>query len=294
VLPQIVSSTPSHPSLAEQALFPTRSADTVTRTSTTTAYLAYDADNFYFAAKVENATPDNGTLRFANRLKDPHFDDQFYFPDKFTVVQKDNNGNITSSTDAVWPAGVRHYDYRKNPIMPEGNGLDSFDNVQIAFNAIPEEDAADKGMPDFPPGTMPHYIQFKDTDYEYALNQVAPENGGGTEIWRLYVPGMPRKMFYPRQPASPFDGAVTNGKLVVNSTGTTRIVEASIPWSEIPWVKKRLDAGETVKFSFRVNDKDGAGYELADSRSVSQLNSQAFHCDWVEHWSNELEFGFAK
>ena len=194
-----------------------------------------------------------------------------------------------------WPAGVRHYIYRKDPVLPAGNGQGVTDNVLIGFNVIPEDDAKDKGMYPYPPGTMPHYIDFKDTDYEYALNLVAPQYGGGTEIWRLLTPGMPMKAFYPRQPKSPLEGPVTNGKLVATRVGNMRITEAAIPWSEMPWVKKRLDAGETVKFSYRVNDNDGPEYELAHDRSVSQQNSLTFHNGWVgNHWSNELQFGFGK
>jgi hypothetical protein len=32
--------------------------------------------------------------------------------------------------------------------------------------------------------------------------------------------------------------------------------------------------------------------ELAAGRSVSKINSQAFHPDWREHWANEVEFGW--
>jgi len=191
-----------------------------------------------------------------------------------------------------WPAGVRHYIYRKEPPLPAGNGFGNTDNIQIGFNVIPESDGQAKGMYPYPPGTMPHYIGFKDTDYEFALNQVAPQYGGGTEIWRLLAPGMPIKTFYPRQNASPFDGPVTGGKLVITQDGATRITEAAIPWSAIPWVKKRLDAGQTIKFSFRVNDSTGTGYELAHDRSASQENTLSFHNSWVgNHWANELEFG---
>ena len=57
---------------------------------------------------------------------------------------------------------------------------------------------------------------------------------------------------------------------------------------------KRLDAGETIKFDFRVNDNGGPSYELASERSVSKANSTTFHNDWQTHWSNELEFAFEK
>lgn len=189
-----------------------------------------------------------------------------------------------------WPAGVRRYSYRRRPVLPSGNAP-NHDNVQIAFNVIPPADAARKGAFARLPGTPEHFTGYRDTDYEYALNPVAPADGGGTEIWRLLAPGMPRKQFYPRQAASPQEGAVTDGKLVIRQDGNTRIVECAIPWTEMPLVKARLDAGQTVKFTFRVNDNaGGAGLELARGRAVSRRNSQTFHSDWVEHWANEVEF----
>ena len=189
-----------------------------------------------------------------------------------------------------WPEGVRRFSYRRNPVLPCGNAP-NFDNVQIAFNVLPAER---KPLYECPPGTMPKYTGYSCTDYEYAMNQVAPAYGGGTEIWRLRVPGMPHKHFYPRQPASPKDGPVKDGRLVMTHEGGTRIVECSIPWTELPDVKARLDAGETVKFTFRVNDDAGVGcMELSKGRSVAKRNN-SFRADWVEHWANELEFGFEK
>lgn len=193
----------------------------------------------------------------------------------------------------IWPEGVRHFTYRKDPVLPDNSsGLGySYDNVQVAFNVIP---IGEDGLQANPKGTMPRYIGYKCTDSEYALNQVAPKYGGGTEIWRLLVPGMPRKHFFPRQPKSPYDGPVKNGKLAIVHDGNTRITETAIPWSEIPDVKKALDEGKTIKFSFRVNDNGSAGscMELARNRSVSKKNSRAFHADWKEHWANEVEFRF--
>lgn len=167
------------------------------------------------------------------------------------------------------------------------------DNILIAFNVLP---IGEDGMESHPKGTIPRYVGYKCTDYEYALNTVAPEYGGGFEIWRMLVPGMPRKHFYPRQPKSPYDGAVKDGKLVTRREGNTLYTECAIPWSEIPDVKKSLDNGEKIKFSCRVNDDGarGACMELARKRSVSKKNSRAFHPDWKEHWANELEFSFAK
>lgn len=193
-----------------------------------------------------------------------------------------------SMVKLVWPAGVRRYSYRQDPEVPAGNFPDH-DNVQIAFNVL---DAAEKDLYSFPPGTMPGFTNYQCTDYEFALNPVAEKFGGGFEIWRSKVPGMPHKHFFPRQPRSPLDGAVTKGKLVIKHTGTTRIVEAAIPWEEMPDVKRRRDRGEAIKFSFRVNHNVNNGcMELARDRSVSKVNG-SFKVDWKEHWANELEFGF--
>lgn len=126
-------------------------------------------------------------------------------------------------------------------------------------------------------------------------SNAAPAYGGGTEIWRLRHPEMPDKHFFPRQPKSAKDGPVKGGKLIIRRVGNTRIVECAIPWSEIPAAKQRRDAGQTLKFSFRVNDNADVGcLELAKNRSVSRNSFPAFKADWKEHWANEVEFGFEK
>ena len=87
---------------------------------------------------------------------------------------------------------------------------------------------------------------------------------------------------------------MADGKLVITRDGNTRITECAIPWREIPAVKTALDAGKTIKFSFRVNDNAGVGcMELSRGRSVAKRNG-SFKVDWVEHWANELEFAFEK
>ncbi|MCG9894742.1 MAG: PA14 domain-containing protein [Fimbriimonadaceae bacterium] len=187
----------------------------------------------------------------------------------------------------VWPEGVRRFSYRRDPDLPSGSGTD---NILIAFNAVPLER---EWLKSHPPGTFPTYMAYACTDYEFALNQVAETHGGGTEIWRLLAPGMPRKHFYPRQPRAQVDGGpVTEGRLVIRRQGDRRITEAFIPWSEIPDVRRLRDEGKTVRFSFRVNDSNGPSYELAQGRSVSKQNFLAFHPDWVTHWANEIEFAF--
>ncbi|WP_431216227.1 glycosyl hydrolase family 28 protein [Puia sp. P3] len=194
----------------------------------------------------------------------------------------------------IWPAGVRHFTYRKGPVTPDNSGLGySYDNVLLAFNVLPD---GQDGMLAYPPGTMPRYTGYKCTDYEYAMNPVAAQYGGGTEIWRLLAPGLNRKHFFPRQPRSEGEGPVKNGRLAIHRDGNTVITECAIPWSELPDVKKAMDEGRTVKLSFRVNDNaaPAACMELARDRSVSKVNARAFHPDWKTHWANEVEFAFER
>ena len=427
VLPQtIITNGPGAPTVTESAWYPFKNFDQSVTTGFATGYLAFDDQNFYFAAKVADATPDPGMPRFETRN-----DDEFYYPEKtYSVVQsaerftanwngqiqpkytetytftvntsgptrvtvngkrivddqtshppKELSGDVAlqagrrvdisvdfkhdsgpavvqlfwqsptqarelvpaaalypgrdataaagglsarynsqggvmgeeirqvdpqinmafdNATDAGkgvlareewdWPAGVRRYSYRKDPELPAGN-FPRHDNVQIAFNVLP---ADQKAYYPNPPGAMPGFVNYQDTDYEYALNPVAAKYGGGVEVWRMQTPGMPRKEFYPRQPASPFDGPVKDARLVIRQDGNTRIVEAAIPWTEIPDVKKCMDAGQPIKFSFRVNDNSNpACMELSNGRSVAKRNP-SFHVDWVENRANELQFGWGK
>jgi len=232
-----------------------------------TAWTAYDDQFFYFAAKVPRM---EGMPRFETRN-----DDDYFYPEKV----------LSKGKELAWPQGVRRYSYRKDFEVPSGNGQH---NVQIAFNVIP---ADKKDHFQCPPGTMPRFCAYFDTDYEFALNLVGDRYGGGTEIFCLQRPGMMRKHFFPRQPRAALDGGPVKGraKLVVKDG----VVECALPWSEIPEVKRRWQAGQTIKFSFRVNDGGGA-FELAAGRSVSKDNCFAFHNDWSTHWANEVEFGFGK
>jgi hypothetical protein len=273
ILPQVLPGTGIGANMTEEAWLPFKDFTQDAVNGLATAYLAYDDDNFYFAAKIADTTPDPGMLRFENRD-----DDTYFYPDRV----EDPDGKTL-----LWPANTRHYSYRKHFDIPSGSG--EHDNVQIAFNVL-----KDKPWLPNPPGVMPHFITYWDSDYEYAFNPVSSQYGGGTEIWRLQSPGMPRKHFFPRQPESPIDGGPVAGKLVIRREGNTRLVEAAIPWSEMPAVHQQILEGKPVKFTCRVNDNKGPAHELATGRSVSTTNSITFHDDWKTHWANELEFSAEK
>ena len=251
-------------------------------------FVAYDDQQFYFAAKIVDDTPHPGTLRYETRD-----DREFFYPPVAYHTKTDRYGMPIERIELKWPEGLRRFSYRRHPTLPSGGQGAPFDNALIAFNAIPFEQ--EQSWVTHLPGRMPKFVFYKCTDYEYAFNMVAPKYGGGFEVWRLDVPGMPRKHFYPRQPKHPLEGAVKTAKLVTAYRGGARYTEAAIPWGELPHVKKLLDAGQTVKFSYKVNHNTGGPcMELARQRSVSRVNPRAFHVDWREHWANELEFAFEK
>ncbi len=281
VLPQPVSARGGDTrSLTEEMWLPFEESESGEEGGFATGYLAYDEDFFYFAAKIADSSRHPGTVRFATRD-----DDAAFYP---KVSYK--RGRDGKKEKLVWPEGVRRFSYRRSPVLPDGN-MSNFDNVQIAFNAIPLES---DHLVSHLPGRMPKFVRYKSTDYEYALNNVSEEHGGGTEIWRMLVPGMVRKHFYPRQPEHPLEGPVKNGKLEVRYEGDTRFVECAIPWSEIPRVKLRLDTDRPVKFAFRVNDNGGPSIELCEDRSVAEGLSYGFHPNWSSGAPTECAFGWEK
>lgn len=287
VLPQnIIANEKAKQTITEAAWLPFVKFDVGAESGFASGFLAYDDKYFYFAAKIVDSSKHPGVVRFATRD-----DDQYFYPKVSYEVKNDRYGVPVERKEYVWPDGVRRYTYRTWPLLPDGRAS-RFDNVQIAFNAIPR---GEDGWLSHLPGRMPGFTYYKCTDYEYALNAVAPKYGGGFEVWRLQIPGMPRKHFYPRQPKHPLEGPAKGAKLITKHEENTRITEVALPWSEIPHVKKLLDAGKTVKFTFGVNNNTrGPVMELAKERSVSKRNGMALHCDWSEHWANELEFAFEK
>ena len=84
----------------------------------------------------------DGLPRFETRN-----DDDYFYPEKV----------ISQGKELTWPAGVRHYSYRKDFEVPSGNGKH---NVQIAFNVIPPEK---KDHLPYPAGTMPRFCAYFDT-----------------------------------------------------------------------------------------------------------------------------------
>ncbi|NJL31195.1 MAG: hypothetical protein HC898_05940, partial [Phycisphaerales bacterium] len=185
-LPQSISSDGVvKPSTEQMAWRPWEKIETSSSKGFAIGYLAYDDEFFYFAAKITDSTVHPGMHRMENSN-----DDEWFYPE---VVYRDGK-------PVRWPEGVRRYTYAKQPELPAGN-FPGRDNVQIGFGVLEDDE---KDYEPYPPGTRPHFGFIPTNDYEYALNPIARQYGGGTEIWRLHVPGMTEKNLYPRQPAGPF------------------------------------------------------------------------------------------
>ena len=289
ILPQTISSDGTvDRTTAEAAWWPDRPFSTTSEKGLATAWMAYDDANFYYAARIVDSTPTQGGIRFADRDDDATFFPETVIPLKY-AKDKDGKDQIVGEGEPLtWPKGVPRYTYATWPSLPFGDGIDS---VQLGFNVRAE---GDKPWYNHPKGTFRQFSGYWDTDYEYSLHQVKPSKGGGTEIFRLASPDLPHKHFFDHSPKAAAEGAV-KGELKITNDGKVRIVECSIPWTEMPLVKASLDAGTPTKITFRINDSAGVGtLELPRDRSVSRLNAKALKPDWTVHWANEIEFGWEK
>jgi hypothetical protein len=281
-------------SVTEEMWMPFREFDNTVVPGTAMGYVAYDEDNFYFAAKIADDSEHPGAVRFETR------DDSNAFYPKVSyrwTGEGDRPKNAAPTpTDhegfemLTWPSGVRRYTYRRFPDLPDGQGGRSFDNVLLGFNPISLEE--DETQLAHLPGVPKYFSGYESVDYEFALNKVAAEYGGGTEIWRLQTPEMIRKHFYPRQPEHPEEGPVEGGRLEVRYEENSRIVECAIPWEELTEVKKQMERGETVKLGYRVNYSQGKHIALGMNRSAIVGAGHSYHPDGKSGPHVELEFGF--
>lgn len=246
-----------------------------------TGYVAHDDAGFYFAARIADATPHEGAPRCAARD-----DDEYFYP----AVATFRDAKTGKSVELRWPEGVRRFSYRQAPAIPSSFSARPYDNVLLAFNAIP---SGQDGWIEALPGRPAKLVVYKSTDYQFALNSVAARYGGGVEVWRLDWPGMPRKHFFPRQPRHPLEGPAPSARLAVKHEGATRVCEAFLPWDEIPHVQQLLRKNQPVKFSFRINhDSKAPAMELGIDRSLCEGASRTFSPDWSRSWPNEIEFGW--
>ncbi|MFW5982370.1 MAG: hypothetical protein ACOCQ9_00380 [Candidatus Brocadiia bacterium] len=279
-LPQTINAVGDlDPTMTEEAWLPFEDFEEGISTGFATAYVAYDEDYFYFAARVADDDPVPAPVRFGEQ------DDDFYFYPEVSYEETDDGEQI----EHRWPEDVRRFSYRRQPDLPSSGQGRNFDNILIGFNVL--EPGEDNHTIRSLPGRPERLGHYKTTDYQLALNKVSDEAGGGTEVYMLETPNMPRKHHYPRQPEHPDEGPVEGAELEVVYHDDTRIVEAAIPWSAIPTVHQRMKDGDQISFSYRVNHGGGGpAMELSKGRSAAEGLSKSFNPDWQRSYPNVLPF----
>ena len=161
------------------------------------------------------------------------------------------------------------------------------DTLQLGFDAIPgykhhkmktDEDRVPEGFHAMP-----------DTDFEYAAYACVD---GGSELWRILAPGVPRGHYYPRQPRAKFDqGVVDGGRHAVKREGKVTTYELAVPWSELKgWKPKE---GATFGFTFRVNSSDGPALQFGTDKSATKTNGLSLHPYWEAKPSCGVRWTFA-
>ena len=293
--------------------------------------VAYDAKYFYVLARVNHPAPATGHIRLATRNANAYFrsakDDGYCESlkpfEKFVLaapwntplevpaaLQKDPRFPVyarflqthrqardevaTGAAEVFFKARKINpkasfadatYVYKKNP------GPDSpwhGDTFQFALHVLPGYNARDIILDTSKLPTGFHAMP--DTDYEYALYAC---RGGGSELWCLMSPGMPREHYYPRQPqAAIHPGVVAGGLHLVKSEGAVTIYEAAIPWTALnQWHPK---AGTTFGFTFVVNNGNGPAMIFGANASATKLNGLTLHPYWQPSPSCTIRWGLGK
>jgi hypothetical protein len=280
--------------------------------------LAWDDNNLYVAARVNDPTPSlHGRLAawdedsFFHSAADDAVCETLRPYEKF-VTKYPNPWDGAANTafqalkkDPDWPAyekflaenpaakqaaenfTARQYFLakRRNPkasyaeatyVYKREFGMDApyrGDTFQFALDPLPGY-AHHRLVPDT--DRVPEFFHaMPDTDYEFGLYACTD---GGSELWRLLAPGVPRGHHFPHQARSKIDQGPVPGQHAVKRDGTVTIYEAAIPWTELlAW---QPVAGSTFGFTFRVNNDKGPGLAYGEDKSATKHNGLTLHPYW--------------
>jgi hypothetical protein len=115
-----------------------------------------------------------------------------------------------------------------------------------------------------------------DTDYEYALYLCA---GGGSELWRLLAPGVPRQHDFPREPRGPrTTGPVGGARHVVKLSGNVYTYEMALPWEELAQLK--LQPGTPFGLMVRAGNNQGPHVDYGTEKAATKINGLTLHPYW--------------
>ena len=236
--------------------------------------MAWDEENVYIAARVNDATQQMDKVRMQGR------DELAYFH------------SAESDTEEPWKSWLeKHapghsfaevpYIYKKKPFNNSYIG----DQLQLAFNVTDGYHDLQLAT-DVPPG----FHAIPDTDYEYCAYLCAD---GKSELWNLLAPGIPRIHDWPHQPKGKVTTNPTPGaRHVVRQQGNVRFYEIAIPRERIPDLK--LQAGTTFKFSFFVGNDKGAKIFYGDDKALTKMNGLSLHPYWWTSPSCDVEWALVE
>ena len=235
--------------------------------------LAWDENNLYLCAEVQDRTPEANAIRFADRDENAFFhtkadDDKQPFK-RFLETTRVGGKNGKSLKELGRSFAEVPYVYA---YPPEAGIPFRRDRLQVAF------DVADDWH-DLAPDTdrVPYgFHAVPDTDYEYSLYWC--DDGQG-ELWRLLAPGVPRIHDFPRQPRGPITtGAVKGARFVVKRIAAGYVYECAIPKAEISNLK--FQAGTDFGFVFKIGNSGGPQPEYGHDKAVCKQNGLTLHPYW--------------
>ena len=223
--------------------------------------VAWDDKFIYFAARVNDPTPQSDLPRLEGRNEDDWFhsaaDDAREPYKKFLAKHP---GMSFASVPYVYARS------------PEWNIPFRRDRLQIALDVT-------DGWHDLAPDTdrVPYgFHAVPDTDYEYSLYLCSD---GKSELWRHLAPGVPRMNDWPHQPRGPkTTGPVPGAKHVVKLNGNVYTYECAIPREEIPDLK--LQSGTTFGLMLRAGNQKGPHVDFGADKAVTKKNGLTLHPYW--------------
>lgn len=236
--------------------------------------LAWDNDFLYVAARVHDKTLPPSSPRMAGR------DEDFYFHNA-TSDQREPYQTFLAKFPGRSFAEVP-YVYRDSPERPRSPDLPVIhfrrDRLHVALDVTAH-------WHDLAPRTdrVPYgFHAVSDTDYEYALYACR----GGSELWRLLAPGVPRRHDFPRTGSGPrTTGPVAGAKHVVRRQGQGYVYEMAVPRAELAELK--LAAGTTFGLMLRAGNDSGPHVDLGVNKAATKLNGLTLH----PYWERSLNCG---
>ena len=143
--PQIIKSAgPGGPTLTEAAWLPFMKFDQSVGKGLATGYMAYDNDNFYFAAKIADDTPDEGMPRFETLNPD-----EFFYPE---VCYRVDREHALQKKDMTWAESTADVRALQKP------GADGKDRVAAAWATTLQSFAIDLKLPKGQPRRVALYL----------------------------------------------------------------------------------------------------------------------------------------